>query len=856
MIRRVLTLLFTFGALFPASGMLQKPLKDSLKIYSIDEEVVVIASPKESRKLNELPTSVSLIDKKLMQRQQVRSLKDLTSTVPNLFIPNYGSKLTSAIYIRGIGSRINTPSVGLYVDDIPFIDKSAFDFDFSNVERVDILRGPQSTLYGRNTMGGLIKVYTKSPFNYQGTDLKLGAATYGDYSASLTHYHRVNNNFAFSTGGFFKHKGGFYKNNFLNNERIDAGSSAGGRFRGILLPTSNIKLDLHATYEYTDEGGYPYGHYDKTTDEFTQPAMNHNGLYRRSLFNTGLSFGYQAVNFDFTAISGYQHLQDKMFIDQDFSPANIFTIMQKQQLNTFSQELIFKSKPARRWEWTTGLFGFVQGLRTDGPVWFHEDGLNGMILGGIRQGLNHGLGLVNSQIEHIEKPGMPVIIHGNLHADFNATNKEELKIDGVFRTPIYSASFYHQSTLNDLFVEGLSATAGFRVNFEHNKMKYLSQTDFDYSLDQAGFVLDMESQIPVIPSKHYQLGDYNIPLNSHPVLAGKLQKNYVDFLPRFALQYSVDRHNSIYATVSRGYRSGGYNVQMFSDLIQTEMQSVMKNDLMNGVKDFALQQYKGASQEDKAALGELVGMIPDPIKEKIKAMMEQAPTPEEPLDIENATVYKPEYTWNYEVGTHLNLCNGRLLADYALFLLDTKNQQIAKFAESGLGRVTVNAGKSRSYGFEGNMRYRATDILSFHAAYGFTHATFTEYKTNQRIEGQLTEVDYKGKRVPFVPRHTLNAGFDLDFKLGNRYWLDRILLNSTYSGVGKTYWTEVNDVSQKFYGTISSRLSFVKGKAHMDVWSRNLLNKDYATFYFESMGKGFMQKSNPVQFGITLGCQF
>ena len=119
--------------------------KDSLKVVDI-EEVVVIAAPKENRKLRELPTATTLLSQQDMQANQVQSVKNLTGIVPNLFIPDYGSKLTTSIYIRGIGSRINTPSVGLYVDNIPYIDKSAFDFNYADIERIDILRGPQGTL--------------------------------------------------------------------------------------------------------------------------------------------------------------------------------------------------------------------------------------------------------------------------------------------------------------------------------------------------------------------------------------------------------------------------------------------------------------------------------------------------------------------------------------------------------------------------------------------------------------------------------------------------------------------------------------------------------------------------------------
>ena len=147
---------------------------DTLKVIDV-EEITIIGNPKETQKMRELPTGVTLLSHTQLKDNHVEDIKGLSSVVPNIFIPDYGSRLTSAVYIRGIGSRINTPAVGLYVDNVPFIDKSAFDFNYSDVERIDVLRGPQSTLYGRNTMGGLIKVHTKSPFSYQGTDLRLGA---------------------------------------------------------------------------------------------------------------------------------------------------------------------------------------------------------------------------------------------------------------------------------------------------------------------------------------------------------------------------------------------------------------------------------------------------------------------------------------------------------------------------------------------------------------------------------------------------------------------------------------------------------------------------------------------------------
>ena len=127
---------------------------DTSRVIDI-EEVVVVASPKENFKLREQPSSVTLFSRENMERFGIKSIKNLTSYARNLFIPDYGSRMTSAIYIRGIGSRINTPAVGLYLDNMPVIDKSSFDFFMLDIDRVDVLNGPQATLYGRNSMGGL-----------------------------------------------------------------------------------------------------------------------------------------------------------------------------------------------------------------------------------------------------------------------------------------------------------------------------------------------------------------------------------------------------------------------------------------------------------------------------------------------------------------------------------------------------------------------------------------------------------------------------------------------------------------------------------------------------------------------------
>lgn len=794
--------------------------KDTTRVIDI-EEVIVIATPKENNRLRQQPLSATSFSQGDMRNNSVTSVKSLSGLVPNLFIPDYGSKLTTSVYVRGIGSRINTPAVGLYVDNIPFIDKSAFDFNYSDIERIDVLRGPQGTLYGRNTMGGLIRVFTKSPFSYQGTDISLGAATYNNYKASVNHYHRISDNFAFSAGAFYEHEGGFFENVARNNEKIDKGDEVGGRMRAIWLPKDNLKLDFTVNYEYSNQGGYPYQltslsetdiYYQDLKGDLGKVAYNNECGYMRHLLNGGLNLEHQADNFILSSVTGFQYLKDEMNLDQDFTRKNVYTMSQRQNSKTISEEIVLKSKPGRRWQWTTGVSGFYQWLDTEGPVTFHEDGVNW---------LNN---TINSNANKYmpEIPMGPTMSMKMVFSD--VINGNTLNIPGYFKTPVFNTAIFHQSTFNDLFgAEGLSFTVGLRMDYENLKMNYNSGVNYTHTYSLSG---DMGSRkITMIPETEF---------SQNVKYEGDLGHDYIQLLPKFAIQYDFNNNNNIYATVSKGYRSGGYNIQMFSDILQNDMKS-------NNMSDVA---KKTIETLDKMP----AGMISEEMKQKIIGMMNGMAQKVE-TDVKSTTLYKPEYSWNYEIGSHMTMFDGRLQADVAAFYMDTHDQQISRFAASGLGRITVNAGKSRSIGGELALKAQITDAFSLNGNYGYTHATFTDYVVSD-------EVNYNGNYVPFVPQHTFNIGGQYIFRMKSGAWLDNIMLNANYKGAGRVYWTEQNNAYQNLYGTLNGRISLNKGNGQIGIWINNALNTKYQAFYFESMNRGFAQMGRQMQIGVDLRCRF
>lgn len=792
---------------------------DTTKIVNL-VGIEVVSSPKEFGDISRQPSAFSIIRGKQLSDNQVTSLKGISSLSPNFYMPDYGSRLTSAIYIRGVGSRINTPAVGLYVDNIPYIDKSAFDFRFFDIERVDILRGPQGTLYGRNAMGGIIKVHTRNPFRYQGTNIGLGFATGDSHrNVSLTHYHLVSEKFAFTAGGYYEGGDGFFKN-ATTGHKADKMQAGGGRMRGIYTPTADLKFDLSAGYDYSDENAYPYYYVgtvkgkESYADQIGTIAKNRDASYRRGLFNAGLNIEYQKPRFIMNSVTGYQNLNDRMFLDQDFIAADIYSLEQKQRINTITEELTVRSNGNGRWQWLTGASLMYQWLHTTGPVTFYADGLRMLE------------GFINSSMPSMDKiPMLKMMGFTGMGINFRG---DGMLMSGTYDTPTFGAAIYHQSVYN--VSDRLSATVGLRFDYEHQQINYHSPASVAY-----GFTM---------PNANNKRMAVNLQdLQSDILYDGVLKNDRFRVLPKLSLKYEFDKNNSVYTSAAMGQRSGGYNLQMFSDLLQ----GAMRTEMMSGVKEGVGKYVEYLT----ATVPSMPKVIPDPdnpgkmlpMPDFVRMIMGRSmPKSEKPTT--GQIVYKPEYSWTFEVGAHLTLLEQKLNADIAVFDSYIYDQQIARFAPSGLGRMMVNAGKSHSCGAELSLNYHPDEHLQVMANYGFTHSEFRKYDGGKGI-------DYSGKYVPFVPMHTVNVDAAYTFNLKNRTFRS-LSIGFNYAGAGKVYWNEANTASQKYYSLLGARAVLGCKFGDITLWAKNLAGAKYNTFYFESAGRAFEQHSKPRQIGVNV----
>ncbi|MDE6218345.1 MAG: TonB-dependent receptor, partial [Muribaculaceae bacterium] len=303
-------------------------------------------------------------------------------------------------------------------------------------------------------------------------------------------------------------------------------------------------------------------------------------------------------------------------------------------------------------------------------------------------------------------------------------------------------------------------------------------------LDNTSLILPPPEDTPIYRSVDVDLDE-----------RGRLHRRFITFIPKIAAVYDLDSGiGNIYATVGKGYKAGGFNTQMFSDVLQQRLMTLM------GI----------GSRYD---VDEIVG-------------------------------YRPEKCWSTEIGTHLYFASHHLSVDASLFYIDITDQQLTRFPEGSItGRIMTNAGKTRSLGGELSIAWNPVEPLSFNLAYGFTDARFVTY--NDGVS------DFAGKHLPYAPGNTLWT--QCVYTLRSPLLRDLALIfDANVRGAGKIYWNEANTRSQHFYLLPGASVTLAARNWSVRIWGSNLSNTRYSTFYFLSMGNEFLQRGNSLSAGITL----
>lgn len=402
---------------------------DSTVFKTVGLSEVTVVELKKTKE-NLATNSVSIVDSGFVNRHELQSITELTAVVPNFYMPEYGSKQNTPVYIRGVGAKTKGSAVGFYVDGIPHFENSSFDVDMSNIASVTVFRGPQGTLYGRNAIGGIINVTTVSPLTYQGTQFKLGYGSHNDALFQFSHYNKLGSKVGYSVAGGYHYNDGFHRNMFTN-KYADQLKDAYGRVALVWLLDNKCFLRVNSMLDYSNQGGYPYGKYNRLTGETEPVNYNRYSSYRRLLSTSGLNIRYAGENVSFSSQTAFQYIRDRQGIDQDFTSNDTYFVKNRLKQTMLSQEFILKSNNSSRYQWLWGAFAMTQHI-------------NNMV-----------------ETQYITKD--------------NAFPTH-------YRIPVNALAIYHQSTIK-LF-SGFSFIAGLRWDYENSTLKYLRET-YQLSTDGA-----------------------------------------------------------------------------------------------------------------------------------------------------------------------------------------------------------------------------------------------------------------------------------------------------------------------------------------------------------------------------------
>ena len=470
---------------------------------------------------------VSVLDGRLIEQAQVNTPKEVSSLVPNIYMPDYGSAMTSSIYIRGMGSRINEPVMGMVVDGVPLLDKNMYDHMLQDVKRIELLRGPQGSLYGRNSPAGVMEISTIRPLDLS-TRLIRGQVTYGTANSIRTHasyYEPVNDRFGIGIVARYARTDGFYVNQYMG-KKIDFGQQAGGRLMFDGRPSEAWRIMGTVYADWLRQGAFPYA--NVATDMITYNSI---GGYERLALMPSLRADYTYDGYHLQLVGSYQFMRDDMRMDNDYTPADIFTLQQKQrQHNATFDALLHAPKPCAWYEWSVGISSFAKVNSMQAPVVFMREGIDELILSNANRG-----------------------IQTVFPDDSISISNTTLPIPSSFDLLNAGAAVYHQSHFQ---FGNWHLNAGVRIDYEHVRMTYLSTADVTYRFTML-------------------MTDYK---KVYTEIKGTQIDHFIQVLPKLAISYE-DTWGTIYGYAAKGYKAGGYNPQIFSTITQNQVMTDLAADM-------------------------------------------------------------------------------------------------------------------------------------------------------------------------------------------------------------------------------------------------------------------------------------
>ena len=460
--------------------------------YKLDE--VVVTAQKKEELLQQIPSAITAISAKQVQEYRLWNNKDITAIAPNLYIANPGDQ-RDASSIRGIATTSYDPTIATYIDGVNQFGLDTYIPILYDVERIEVLRGPQGTLYGRNAMGGVINIITKQPSNTPEGFVEMNFGNYAQqrYLAALR-MPLVKDKLYFGASFLYDGRYGYYNNKF-NNQTYDQQHSFQGNYYLKYIANTYWSFNFNLKHRANrNNGAFPL--VMGLTNAFKDPyTLNQNAITTMldNSINAALIMNYTGSRFNFNSQTAYQK-NYRIYtnpIDGDFSPLDAISIVNNygkdwNNVKVITQDLRFTSSASSvsKWKWTTGAFLFYQNSPSKQATRY---GKNANLLG----------------------------IGDSLFSTINSTKATKTGF-----------AFYGQASYS--LTAQLNITFGMRYDYEHQEQSVLGEYQHDPNPNTI-----------VI----------------RPDTSGKI--SFSAFSPKVSVDYHLNERSMLYSIYSRGFRTGG-----------------------------------------------------------------------------------------------------------------------------------------------------------------------------------------------------------------------------------------------------------------------------------------------------------
>jgi iron complex outermembrane receptor protein len=523
------------GILLSGSSVYAQTIIDTTKTKQLEE--VIVTANKREESIIKVNTSITTLSAKKLEDTRTWGLSGLSALVPNYNYQELGVSFQQIQAIRGIQVFSENPAVSTYIDDVNNIDILANGFAFTDIERIEVLRGPQGTLYGRNAMGGVININTKKPTNTTNgfAETSFGNLGLQRYSAGVK-TPLIKDKLFFGLNGLYQTQDGFLKNDITGTTATDVslnGKTVGGEknlygnmyLKWLASKRFQLTLNLKGQQDKSDNSGFMVSQFTDTGAFANPDKINLARIQRheRTVLNTSLVAKYFADKFTLTSISALQSIAFG-FKDLDFPgiyhsyyDGQIGELLPPQKV--WSEELRINSNSDSKFQYTAGLYAFTQK--------------------GYEPTTNTRYELSDAEATAFGLQKGSFLINRNRSNNFGIAGFGEMSY---------------------LLTNKLKATVGLRYDYENREAIF---NGFGDAVLFNGVVTELKPNITA-------------------------SGNYSALSPKFSLSYAINELSNVYATYTRGFRAGGINASSLPAGVRQTFDPEYSNNYEIGYKSFLL----------------------------------------------------------------------------------------------------------------------------------------------------------------------------------------------------------------------------------------------------------------------------